>query len=453
MQKHILVVDDDMDVRLSAVLLLESLNYRVSEADSPEAAKPEVQEGDVDLLLLDMNFSKDTTSGKEGLAFLEFCQEQLPELPIIAMTAWAKLDVAIPAMQKGARDFIEKPWDNNRLLQVIKQQLNIVKLSRENKALRQQSLSVQTANNILFRSDVMGNLMEELKMIARSDASVLLTGENGTGKSSLARLVHQYSSRAENSFVSVNMGAISDNLFESEMFGHQKGAFTGATENRIGRFEMADSGSLFLDEITTIPDRLQPKLLRVIESGEFEVVGRSRTKVCDVRLISATNENLKEVVEQNQFREDLFYRLNTFTIHIPSLKERKDDIALLADHYLNKFAKKYKQSELRLSDSAVKALQSYSWPGNIRELSHTMERAALLSKSSVVETQQLNISASNQTANTKFNSTAMTLEESEVGLIRRALNRHDNNVKQAAEDLGITASSLYRRLEKYQIHV
>ena len=343
MSLTILVIDDMADVRLSANFLLNNQAYTVLEADSVLNGLDIIKQNKGDLILLDMNYSSDTTSGQEGLNFLKKLEKLGFNMPVIAMTGWSSVDLAVKAMQQGAVDFIEKPWDNQRLLQVIKQQIQVTDLKKENRRLRQHQQVETTEHNedLVWKSTVMFKLMEQIKRVAKTDATLLLTGENGTGKSSVASYIHQLSDRKQQSLVTVNMGAIPASLFESELFGHKKGAFTDAKETRIGRFEMANEGTLFLDEIANIPLAQQAKLLRVLESNEYEMVGSSVTERANVRLISATNANFEKLIKEEKFREDLYYRLNIIEIHIPSLRERSEDIMVLAKHFVEKHALRY----------------------------------------------------------------------------------------------------------------
>ena len=440
----ILIVDDRPDIIISAQFVLEDNGYAVLSARSPFDAKEILEHEAVNLVLLDMNYSLDTTSGEEGLAFLEWLRKSELDVAAVAMTAWSNVELAVKAMQLGAGDFIEKPWKNQRLLQVIGQQLELSGLKQQNRKLSQR-LEPSHDEEFEWRSSTMVNLMTQVKQVAQADVGVLLTGENGTGKSQLANAIHKVSNRNGGPFISVNMGAISETLFESEMFGHKKGAFTDAKENRIGRFELARQGTLFLDEIANIPLSQQAKLLRVLESGEFEILGSSQTLKTDIRLISATNANVEQLVKSEQFREDLLYRLNTITFRLPSLNERLDDIVPLAEYFMSQFVKKYQRSNMTLAKSAIQALRGYAWPGNIREMSHIMERAVLLCQSSQLASEDLNISHQPTAQDLPL----MTLEQAERQLLQKALNTAENNITQAAKLLGLTKSSLYRRLEKY----
>lgn len=440
----ILVVDDRPDIRLSASFVLEDNGYQVLEAESPYQAKECIQTGKVDLILLDMNYSLDTTSGDEGLAFLAWLAKTDNNIPAVAMTAWSNVELAVKAMQLGAGDFIEKPWKNQRLLQIIEHQLTLSGLKVQNQKLSQR-LEPEKNDDYVWRSPCMLELMRQIESVAKTDVTILLTGDNGTGKSQLAKYIHQLSSSHSGPFISVNMGAISENLFESEMFGHTKGAFTDAKSNRIGRFELAKNGSLFLDEIANIPLSQQAKLLRVLESGEYEVLGSSQTQYTNIRLISASNGDFNKLIANEAFREDLFYRLNTLEFRVPSLRERQQDIFPLAEHFVSLACTKYHKPVMTIDADAKQALLAYHWPGNIRELSHLMERAVLLSQAPELKVNDLHLSGQVSTSILPM----MTLEQAERTLIKQALQRTDNQIPKAATLLGLTKSSMYRRLEKY----
>jgi len=446
-QSTILIADDRPDIRLSASFFLEDNGFNVLEAQSPIQAQQVITSQRVDLILLDMNYSLDTTSGDEGLELLRWLAKHEPNLPAVAMTAWSNVQLAVKAMQIGAGDFIEKPWKNQRLLQVINQQLKLAGLTIDNQKMAQRLESSEN-KNYQWRSPCMVKLMAQINNVAATDVAILLTGDNGTGKSLLAQQVHQLSCRQHAPFIAVNMGAISESLFESEMFGHAKGAFTDAKSSRIGRFELAQHGTLFLDEIANIPLSQQAKLLRVVESGEFEVLGSSKTNRSDCRIISASNGDFAKLIANDHFREDLFYRLNTLEFRVPSLNERLDDIIPLAEHFIGQFCDKYKRQRKALAQDAQQALLAYSWPGNIRELSHLIERCVLLSGDEQAEfcASDLPLTPTKAEQTMPF----MALEQAEVSLIKQAMARCDNNVPQAAKLLGLTKSSLYRRIEKHE---
>lgn len=447
----VLVIEDNREIRLSARFVLEDFDFCVVDVESPAKAKLLLAQQKPELILLDMNFGLDTTSGEEGLNFLMWLQQQAWDIPVVAMTAWSNTELVVKAMQLGAGDFIEKPWNNQRLHQVLQQQLHLQALNRKNHALSQRLEDPKP--ELVWQSDAMNQLMQQLAAVATTDANILLTGENGTGKSQLAHWLHLNSPRAQQAFISVNMGAIPDTLFESEIFGHRKGAFTDAKEQRIGRFELAKGGSLFLDEIATIPMAQQAKLLRVLESGEFEMLGSSQTQRTDVRVISATNGDFAQLISEGLFRQDLYYRLNTLEFRVPALRERPEDIAALATFFVAKHGQRYRKPELKLSPCALKTMQAYPWPGNIRELSHMMERAVLLTQSGELTAAQLNlpVNIQNKTVVPVDHLPMMTLEAAELQLINQALTDCDGNKQKAADLLGITKSSLYRRLEKYDM--
>jgi DNA-binding NtrC family response regulator len=452
----ILVIDDRPDIRLSLAVLFEDHHYTVIEADNPQIAQVKLKNHAVALILLDMNYQLDTTSGEEGLAFLAWLQSSpFSHTPTVAMTAWSNTDLVVKAMNLGANDFIEKPWRNKQLLHAVEQQLNMSNLESQNKKLKQQ-LNKESHEDYVWQSPVMQQLLKKVKAVANTDVSILLTGDNGTGKSELARYIHQQSQRSNDAFISVNMGAVSESLFESEMFGHKKGAFTDAKQNRIGRFELAEKGSLFLDEIANIPLSQQAMLLRVLENGEYEVLGSSQTQKTNTRVISATNGNFTQLLKAELFREDLYYRLNTIEFRIPSLKERSEDILSLAHYFVEKFSKKYQRSVDAISQGAKQAMLDYHWPGNVREMSHLIERAVLLTEHDQLLAEDLHI---NNVVDKEPKQSVpvqvldelplMTLAEAEVSLVKLALNKTAGNVPQAALLLGLTKASMYRRLEKY----
>jgi len=450
----VLIVDDQLDVRMSASIALSNHGFSCVEADSPLQAMHIVTSEKIDLILLDMNYSSDTTSGQEGLTFLQQLQSKNISVPVVVMTAWASIDIAVQAMQLNAVDFIEKPWKNTRLVAIVKQQIDSAKLHKENA--RYTALSRPSITQEYFaKSPAMLELLVKAKRAAQTDANILLTGENGTGKSLLANYIHQHSARADNRFVSVNMGAIPETLFESELFGHKKGAFTDAKENRLGRFDIASDGTLFLDEIGTLGGNLQSKVLRVLETGEYEVVGSSQTEKTNARIISATNANLEKMIADEQFRRDLLFRLNTIELHIPPLRERPEDITLLAEHLLDKHATKYNRAGMSLSSAAHTAILLHPWVGNVRELSHCIERAVIMSDQTIIDVNELslniNLSPSQHDDNKEQNWPLMTLEESEKRALITAIKHFQGNVIEAGDYLGMSKSAIYRRLEKFDI--
>lgn len=462
MNDHLLVADDDPDVVSALEYLLHTEGFRVSSVNTPAAILSALSASQYDLLIMDLNYSRDTTSGREGLELIEQLVKNNPLLPIVAITAWGSVDTAVKAMQAGARDFIEKPWDNDRLISVVNNQLKLqkveqqaLKLSEENQLLRGQLAS--TENAFVYKSEQMATLMQQIKQVSASDANVLLTGENGTGKSVLVNLLHRQSQRSSEPLISVNMGSITESLFESEMFGHVKGAFTDARDNRIGRFELAEGGTLFLDEISNTPYSQQAKLLRVLETNQFERVGSSHTQRSDCRLVCATNADLDIAVEQGSFREDLLYRINTVEIRVPALRERAEDIVPLALHFLHSFSRKYNKQDLEFDAAALEALQSYTWPGNVRELQHLVERATILAVANVIDSASLNLDSSllkppaSKLGGQDPAAQELTLEQLEKEALRQRLIDHDGDSVQAARSLGLSKSAFYRHLKKHKL--
>jgi DNA-binding NtrC family response regulator len=423
-----------------------------STVNSPDAVLPKLAEEEFDLLLMDMNYHQDRTGGQEGLNLLRSVHQSDPSLPIVVMTAWGSIPLAVQAVQLGAKDFLQKPWENERLLSIVRNQIELraalkgkERLEAENSVLR----SAQApSNEFVALSSGMQEVKRIVEQVAPSDANVLITGENGTGKGVVARLLHQLSSRSQHPVISVNMGGIPETLFESEMFGHVKGAFTDARADRAGRFELADDGTLFLDEITNLTGSQQAKILRVLETGEFERVGSSKTKQVDVRILSATNADLLAEINAGRFREDLYFRLNTIQVHLPPLRERLDDIPELARYFLGELTARYRKKGVDLSPEALQALRRYPWPGNIRELRHVMERAVLLARSSTIQPTDLGLQPAAGRGNVLEE---MDLEAMEAHLIKKALDRHNGNAVTAAKALGLSRSAFYRRLQKYQI--
>ncbi len=446
---RILVVDDQADVREALRMLLKSAGYGMVGAESPELALACLRGDDFAAVLVDMNYARDTTSGAEGLALIAQIAAQWPGLPVIAMTAWASIELAVAAMRDGAVDFIEKPWQNARVLAVLDSRIALDRSRRNAQRLGEaQALLLQDgAAGFVAESAPMQRLVEDLLRIAGSGANVLLLGENGTGKSLLAQLLHQWSPRRAQAFVKVNIGGLAPTLFEAELFGHVRGAYTDARQDRAGRFELADGGTLFLDEIGNLPLQQQPKLLRAIEDGEFERLGSSRTQRVDVRIVAATNADLDAEVAAGNFRQDLLYRLNTFQLRVPPLRERGADILPLARHYLAAACTRYRRPLPVLARDAERALLGYAWPGNVRELAHAMERAALLADGATLGSDDLRLQPAATAAPAL--STQLTLEEAEALLLRQALAQQQGNLQRAADQLGITRQSLYRRLGKH----
>ena len=445
---RILIADDQRDVLEALQLLLKGEPFEVETAASPPAVLAALGRAAFDALLIDLNYTRDTTSGQEGLELLRSVRLLEPELPVIVMTAWGTVDVAVTAMREGASDFIEKPWDNQRLLSVLRNQVELGRALRVARRLKAEK-ELWRADNGDFIADsaVMQPVLQLVGRIAASDANILITGEAGAGKGELARLIHVRSNRNEHAFISVNMGGIADSIFESEMFGHVRGAFTDAKSDRIGRFELADGGTLFLDEIACLPFNLQGKLLRVLESGDYEPVGTSRTRQADVRVISATNGNLRAMIADNAFRDDLLFRLNTVEIKVPPLRERREDIMLLATRFLEIYTRKYGRDSGGFARDAAKALLGYPWPGNVRELSHVVERAVLIGGGAQIQSGDLMLERQGTAERVPLEQ--LKLDEAEELLIRTALDRCGGNVQAAAEQLGLSRSALYRRMEKY----
>lgn len=442
---HVLVVDDQDAVRDALRLLLKHSGYRSSEAATPAVALSMIQGDDLAAVLVDMNYGRDTTSGEEGLALIRELTARKPDLPVIAMTAWASIELAVEAMREGAVDFIEKPWQNARLLSVLESRIALKHRERDVRRLSDaQALLLDDGEIFVAESAAMRRLMDDVARIATSDAAVLLLGENGSGKSVLAKRIHRLSPRRARPFVKVDIGGLAPTLFEAELFGHVKGAYTDARQDRAGRFETADGGTLFLDEIGNLPLEQQPKLLRVLEGGEFERLGASRTQRVDVRVIAATNADLDAEVDAGRFREDLLYRLSVFPLRLPPLRERRDDIVPLARHYLAAASRRYRRDPPVLDASVERALLEHTWAGNVRELAHAMERAALLGGDRV-STGDLRLRKPTKSRGMED----MTLDDAEAAMLRVAIERHDGNLLRAAEHLGITRQRLYRRMEKY----
>lgn len=445
---RILIADDQRDVLGALQLLLKGEPFAVETAASPAAVLAALGKSAFDALLIDLNYTRDTTSGQEGLDLLRAVRQLEPELPVIVMTAWGTVDVAVKAMREGASDFIEKPWDNQRLLSILRNQVELGRALRAARRLKAEKDLLRDDNgDFIADSAVMQPVLQLVGRIAASDANILITGEAGAGKGELARLIHARSDRKDNAFIGVNMGGIADSIFESEMFGHVRGAFTDAKSDRIGRFELADGGTLFLDEIACLPLNLQGKLLRVLESGDYEPVGSSRTRHADVRVISATNGNLRAMIADSAFRDDLLFRLNTVEIKVPPLRERREDIMLLATRFLHIYTRKYGRDSSGFTREAAQAMLRYSWPGNVRELSHVVERAVLIGGGSQIRPADLMLERQPTTDAAPLD--RLKLEEAEELLIRNALDRCGGNVQAAAEQLGLSRSALYRRMEKY----
>jgi DNA-binding NtrC family response regulator len=446
---RVLIADDQPDVLEALRLLLKAEGYQIETATSPRGVLAAAEDRDFDVVLIDLNYARDTTSGREGLDLLTRLQSLDSTLPVVVMTAWGSVDVAVEAMRRGARDFIQKPWENARVLSILRTQVELgqalrrgQRLEAENRLLRDH----QGAPQFIAESAAMRPVIQVIERVGPSDANVLITGENGSGKGLVAQALHAVSSRAAKPMVTVNAGGLSEGVFESELFGHVRGAFTDAKTDRVGRFELSDGGTLFLDEIANISPNMQAKLLRVVETGEFERVGASRTRKVDVRILSATNADLSEEVKAGRFRQDLLFRLNTIEIRLPPLRERREDIPVLAMHFLRQHAERYRKNLQGFEEPAIQALLSHPWPGNVRELDHAVERSVLMAQGVVVKAGDLGLRAGAEGA---LRPEDMSLEEVECFLIKKALARFDGNVSLAARTLGLSRSALYRRLQRY----
>jgi len=423
---------------------LKPEGYEVETASSPGAVIRAIGARQFDLVLIDMNYTRAPTSGNEGIDLLEHLHAFDSTLPIVLMTAWPSIELVVDAMQKGARDFIQKPWDNARVLTIVRNQIDLGRALRRNQRL--ENAIAPRGFSFIASSPAMRPVLEIIERVGPSDANVLIRGENGSGKGVVARALHASSRRAAKPLVTVNAGGLSETIFESELFGHVKGAFTDARSDRTGRFELADGGTLFLDEIANVPLAQQAKLLRVVETGELERVGSSQTRRVDVRLISATNAALEEDVAAGRFRQDLLFRLNTVEIHIPPLRERRDDIPSLAAHFLETHAQRYRKRIESFDAPAMKALLDHAWPGNVRELDHVIERAVLMANANSIGRSDLGLQPP-----TEARLDDMSLEDVEALLIRKALVRYDGNVSKAAEALGLSRGALYRRMQRYAL--
>jgi len=446
---RVLIADDQADVLEALRLLLKPDGYVIDTASSPAQVARAIELKDYDVVLIDLNYSRDTTSGDEGLDLLSRIRLADESLPVVVMTAWGSVDVAVEAMRRGARDFVQKPWDNDRLLTIVRTQTALGRAIRLGRRLllANQALVADGRSPLLAESPAMRPVLDVIARVGPSDANVLISGENGTGKSLVAQALHAVSPRAPRPMVTVNAGGMAEGVFESELFGHVRGAFTDAKADRIGRFELADGSTLFLDEIANVPSSQQAKLLRVIESGEFERVGSSKTRKVDVRIVSATNADLTAEIEAGRFRQDLLFRLNTIDLHLPPLRDRREDIPLLAQHFLHLHTQRYRKTITGFDPAALQLLLDHRWPGNVREIDHAIERAVLMAQGSVVRASDLGLRVEGVPSGRLED---MSLEDVEAFLIKKAMARH-GNVSNAARALGLSRSALYRRLERYKL--
>jgi len=447
---RILIADDQRDVIEALRLLLKPEGYDLNAVALPSGVLEALHNQEFDAALIDLNYTRDTTSGQEGLDLLSQIQAMDSTFPVIVMTAWGSVDLAVEAMRRGARDFVQKPWENARLLSVLRTQVELGRALRMGQRLEAENrlLRAEGRPNFIAESDAMKPILQLITRVAPSDANVLITGEHGSGKEVVARTLHALSNRAHRPFVAVNTGGLPEGVFESELFGHVKGAFTDARSDRVGRFELADGGTIFLDEIANVPASQQAKLLRVLESGEMEPVGSSKTRRVNARVISATNADLNQEVSNGRFRQDLLFRLNTVEVHLPPLRERRQDTSVLAMHFLNRYSERYGKRLNGFDAAALRAMLEYAWPGNVRELDHSVERAVLLAEGEQVRVSDLGLRGARDSGQKMED---MSLEEVESLLVRKALARYSGNISQASEALGLSRSALYRRLQKYGI--
>ena len=445
---RVLAADDQPHVLEALQLLLRPEGYRVDVARSPGEVREALGSEFYDAVLIDLNYTRDTTSGQEGLDLLSEIVTIDSSLPVIVMTAWGNVELAVEAMRRGARDFIQKPWENERLLAILRTQVELHRVLQQAERLAAENrlLQAQGRPEFIATAASMQPVLDAIARVGPSDANVLITGEHGSGKEVVAQTLHMLSRRASRPLVAVNTGALAEGVFESELFGHVKGAFTDARADRMGRFELADGGTIFLDEIGNVPVRQQAKLLRVLETGEIERLGSSRSRKVDVRVISATNADLQAACASGQFREDLLFRLNTIEIRIPPLRERREDIPALALHFLSRYASRYRREIDGFDKLALQILNHYAWPGNVRELDHTVERAVLMSRGRESQPAELGLNLQRSQA---ANLEELSLEAVEAVLIRKALQRFHGNISQAAEALGLSRGALYRRMEKH----
>ncbi|HEV3041344.1 MAG TPA: sigma-54 dependent transcriptional regulator [Candidatus Angelobacter sp.] len=448
---RVLVADDQPDVLEALKMSLTAQGFDVETARSPQIVIEALRLREYDTLLLDLNYARDTTSGAEGLKLIEKIQEIDNQVPIIIMTTWGTIDIAVQAVRRGARDFLQKPWNDEELATKLRISADLYRAVRQSQRLEAQNKLFQVqAPSFISNAPAMRPVLELISRVGPSDANVLITGEHGTGKEVVSQTLHALSLRASKPLIAVNTGGLPEGTFESELFGHVKGAFTDARADRIGRFEMADQGTIFLDEIANVPLRQQAKLLRVLESGEMERVGSSRTRQINVRVLSATNADLRAACASGEFREDLLFRLNTVQIRIPPLRERSEDIPALAAHFLRKYNERYGKNIRSFRPDAMEQLMRFPWPGNVRELDHTIERAAIMCRDEQIQLSDLGLQTADLSSTASLDN--MSLEEAEQLLISKALARYKGNVKYAAQVLGLSRGTFYRRMEKYGLH-
>jgi DNA-binding NtrC family response regulator len=447
---RLLVADDDPAVLEALRLLLKGESFAVETATSPGGILAAAEARDFDALLMDMNYTRDTTGGIEGLDLLSRLQVLDATLPVLVMTAWGSIDGAVEAMRRGARDYIEKPWDNARLLQQLRTQIELGRAIRTSQRLESENRTLRRDGTpeLVATSAAMQPVLRLMERVGPSDANALITGEHGTGKEVVARWLHAASARAGRPLVTVNLGGLAEGVFESELFGHMRGSFTDAKTDRVGRFELADGGTLFLDEIANLTLSQQSKLLRVLQTGELERVGSSKTRRVDVRILSATNADVAAEVAAGRFREDLLFRINTIELRLPPLRERREDIPLLAMHFLGDYAARYRKPTTKIHPDAMRTLLAYGWPGNVRELAHAVERAVLLAEGDTVRPADLNLRPPGE-GSARLED--LSLEEVERVLIQKALARFEGNVSAAAKALGLSRSALYRRLQRHSL--
>ena len=450
---NILIVDDNKNVLSALRILLSDYFENIVLLTSPNTLMSELRDKNPDVVLLDMNFSSGIYSGNEGLFWLSEIKKADEELPVVLFTAYADIDLAVKALKGGATDFVVKPWDNAKLLATLQSAYSLRQSRKEVKKLREKqsvlNRDIQKEEDICWgKSPAMQRLLTMIKKVAVTDANVLITGENGTGKELIAKMIHRYSPRAAETLIIVDMGAVTETLFESELFGHVKGAFTDAKADRSGKFEAADGGSLFLDEIGNLSYPLQAKLLSALQTRHITRVGSNKSISVDIRLISATNKNLFKSVKKGEFREDLLYRINTIHLEVPPLRERREDIPQLADFFLRRLARKYGKSDLKLGEKALCKLESYAWPGNVRELEHAIEKAVILSDNQELQPNDFYMRTPDETS---FVVESFTLEEMEKILIEKALRKYDNNISAVAAELGISRPTLYSKIRKYEL--